>query len=708
MRLTSNTGLLSSAPQKSAVVKTKSTIELRCEATPAPFILRPYAGLYNPFPHGCSVLCNHPAEPEAKEYVRRAKDAWAFEGKIHNFQEDLSKIQDQYDKEKNRTPHDIVTEDMFRRYTETDSRPLTPAPTLASGKSRGSRRCLTPDQPRQRTTIILDLRRSHSQETLYYHGYGTSELTAGHSAAERSTLQSNMSDSAHGRLLTGDKSPDNLQGKKACTCNIIYLLLFLETLYYHGYGTSELTTGHSAAERSTLQSNISDSAHGRLLTGHCEQLPPLASPLVLAKRNLPVKDLLSERTARKNQLKALNLGKVMKSKNKVETPASERSKGEKDSNASNEAGNNEDTGEVRRRGKRRRKPRGAGSDRLTSAGLAAQAQQDPETQIAGIGTDSHNASSRGSIATAQDVPLPLVVKSTPTSTTDSFLDDDILKYLHREVDEEAIETEFDTKRRYVLKEALRTRMSRPAGPELQSVARELPATCSLADWLHVPRVFSRTNATFALPIDYTALETLSPMSYAARFVTIKKSKQLLYLTVLRKFRPTGYRMPIKNIEEGLILMMGGIMNIDQALQFKCIMEWDSYEEENNYPDEIKLNLLDERYKEQFASEDAELEDNSNTLKYRTWCGLCAICERMYGRYPPREKDPPDGVNISKLVLLNTVFYTTVQRQLDLTQLNENLIFFNIELSDFTMIETKLATLKVHSGLMEILNVIRIR
>ncbi|XP_013145352.1 PREDICTED: uncharacterized protein LOC106108643 [Papilio polytes] len=609
MRLTSNTGLLSSAPQKPALVKTKSAIELRCEVSPAPFILRPFAGLYNPFPHGCSVLCNHPAEPEAKEFVRRAKDAWALEGKIHYFQEDLSKIQDQYEKEKNRTPHDIVTEDMFRRYTETDSRPLTPAPTLASGKSRGSRRCLTPDQPRQRTAIVLDLRRSHSQETLYYHGYGTSELTAGHSAAERSTLPSNI-----------------------------------------------------------------DSAHGRLLTGQCEQLPPLASPLVLAKRNLPVKDLLSERNARKNQLKALNLGKATKSKTKVETPASERSKGDKESNDSNEAGNTEDTVEVRRRGKRRRKARGAGSDRLASAGLAAQAQQDPETQIAGIGTDSHNASSRGSIAAAEDIPLPLVIKPTPASTTDSFLDDDILKYLHREVDEEAIETEFDTKRRYVLKEALRTRGSRPAGPELQNVVRALPAACSLADWLHVPRVFSRTNATFALPIDYTELETLSPMSYAARFVTIKKSKQLLYLTVIRKFRPNGYRIPIKNIEEGLILMMGGIMDMEQADHFRDIMKWDSYGEENSLPDEIKLNQLDERYKAQFASEDTDLEDDSNTLKYRTWCGLCAICERMYGRYPPREKDPPDGM----------------------------------ELSDFTMIETKLATLKVHNGLMEVLNVIRIR
>lgn len=36
---------------------------------------------------------------------------------------------------------------------------------------------------------------------------------------------------------------------------------------------------------------------------------------------------------------------------------------------------------MKRRGKRRRKGRQGGSDRLASAGLAAQAQQDPETQV---------------------------------------------------------------------------------------------------------------------------------------------------------------------------------------------------------------------------------------------------------------------------------------------------------------------------------------
>lgn len=44
----------------------------------------------------------------------------------------------------------------------------------------------------------------------------------------------------------------------------------------------------------------------------------------------------------------------------------------------------------------------------------------------------------------EDFVLPVVKFNVPKKT-DSFLDDDILKYLHREVDEEAIETEFDVK-----------------------------------------------------------------------------------------------------------------------------------------------------------------------------------------------------------------------------------------------------------------------
>ncbi|XP_047503294.1 uncharacterized protein LOC125048591 isoform X2 [Pieris napi] len=370
-----------------------------------------------------------------------------------------------------------------------------------------------------------------------------------------------------------------------------------------------------------------------------------------------------------NQLKALNIGKTPRNK-KNDAPSSQRSKSEKDAENPDEMPPMDDGGlEMRRRGKRRRK--GRGSDRLTSAGLAAQTQQDPETQIAGIGTDSQNPSSRASIAPINDIDIILpVVKTGVTRKTDSFLDDDMLKYLHREVDEEAIETEFDVKRRYVLEEALRTRPERPYGEEMQSLLREMRVPAgSLGDWLHIPRVFSRQNAQFQLPIDTNDLETLTPMQYAARFVTIKKSKQLLYLTVLRKFRPNGYRIPLKDIPEGLKLMMGGVLTHEQVSHFQTIMEWDHYEDEENFPDEIKLTLLDTGYRRHSGGGDGEVD--VNTIKYRTWCGLCAVCERMYGRFPPKDKDSPDGM----------------------------------ELSDFSMVETKINTLKIHPGLAEILNTI---
>lgn len=136
--------------------------------------MRPYAGLYNPYPYGCSLLCNHPTDKEAKDVLKRARETWATENKniisqieIQAIRESLAQVEDS-----NKPPPQIesIPEELFRRYTETDSRPLTPAPTIASVKTRGSssRRCVTPDAMttsvmRERTLLILDLRRSHSQ-----------------------------------------------------------------------------------------------------------------------------------------------------------------------------------------------------------------------------------------------------------------------------------------------------------------------------------------------------------------------------------------------------------------------------------------------------------------------------------------------------------------------------------------------------------------
>jgi hypothetical protein len=136
--------------------------------------LRPFGGIYNPYiSKGCSIFCNHPAPNEVKNVVRMAKNAWAHDGR--------SGKSPFFPTQFSETDHDHIPEDLFRRYTDTDSRPLTPAPTVASARTRASiggaqqsaRRCVTPDPQavmdvHERKQLILDLRRSHSQETLYW------------------------------------------------------------------------------------------------------------------------------------------------------------------------------------------------------------------------------------------------------------------------------------------------------------------------------------------------------------------------------------------------------------------------------------------------------------------------------------------------------------------------------------------------------------
>ncbi|XP_018361464.1 PREDICTED: uncharacterized protein LOC108760159 [Trachymyrmex cornetzi] len=196
--IASATGLLSARIQPIRRPKPKS-VELSGCTRAAPFALRPFAGLFNPYPYGCSVLCNHPADCEAKEVVRRAKDTWASEGKALLLPEEMEMIRTSllamgagrgggetaagnvggggngYNTEMTAS---AVPEELFRKYTETDSRPLTPAPTLASGPTALTGRAAQEDlpvtcNPRERTTLVLDLRTSsqnqQENETFSWH-----------------------------------------------------------------------------------------------------------------------------------------------------------------------------------------------------------------------------------------------------------------------------------------------------------------------------------------------------------------------------------------------------------------------------------------------------------------------------------------------------------------------------------------------------------
>ncbi len=129
--------------------------------------MRPFGGLFNPYSKGCSILCNHPGPNEVKDVVKQVKETWISEGKGYFHREDNNGRNeiDVFDSD----IQEHIPEEFFRRYTGSDSRPLTPTPTVASGRTRTSagshinaRRCFTPDpvnsMAKERKQLILDLR----------------------------------------------------------------------------------------------------------------------------------------------------------------------------------------------------------------------------------------------------------------------------------------------------------------------------------------------------------------------------------------------------------------------------------------------------------------------------------------------------------------------------------------------------------------------
>ncbi|XP_076646760.1 uncharacterized protein LOC143355630 [Halictus rubicundus] len=179
-KIASATGLMEARTRPVDRPKIKR-VELSGTTKPAPIILRPFSGIFNPYPYGCSVLCNHPADCEAKEVLRRAKDSWATEGKALLLPEEMDMIRasiaaaagtaDTVGPAENIEAINVdtatVPEELFRKYTETDSRPLTPAPTLASGPALTNRlqdEILATCNPQERTTLILDLRANSKKQ----------------------------------------------------------------------------------------------------------------------------------------------------------------------------------------------------------------------------------------------------------------------------------------------------------------------------------------------------------------------------------------------------------------------------------------------------------------------------------------------------------------------------------------------------------------
>lgn len=148
-------------------------------ARPVQYSLRPFASLHNPYAQNCSILCNHPGPSSIKQVVRASKDH--FDSKYVASDDFVHICSNTGSCELLSSHHaEKLPDECFRHYAGSDSRPLTPTPTVVSNRTRvsttgsylmTSRRCHTPDPitagANERKQLVLDLRRSHSQETLY-------------------------------------------------------------------------------------------------------------------------------------------------------------------------------------------------------------------------------------------------------------------------------------------------------------------------------------------------------------------------------------------------------------------------------------------------------------------------------------------------------------------------------------------------------------
>lgn len=149
------------------------------------FSLRPFADLFNPYSRNCSILCNHPGPNEIKKIVKQVKERSDLspnqENCFHHQCSDDASCDLVNVVVSSGMDASVKNSDDYFHYAHSDSRPLTPTPTIASNRTRTSqnsfsffhrRRCHTPDPVNtcaieQRTQLVLDLRRSHSQETIY-------------------------------------------------------------------------------------------------------------------------------------------------------------------------------------------------------------------------------------------------------------------------------------------------------------------------------------------------------------------------------------------------------------------------------------------------------------------------------------------------------------------------------------------------------------
>ncbi|XP_065359909.1 uncharacterized protein LOC135953825 [Calliphora vicina] len=527
MSITSRSGLVPTPKKPRRYLAKKSNnanLLQNFEALPMALSLRPFGGLFNPFAKGCSVLCNHPAPAEVKQIISQCKQSLTVEGKnIQHMQASLT--------EKSPSPNeppDNIPEDLFRRYTDTDSRPLTPTPTVTSIHTRTSagsflnnRRCITPELGNndmiKRKKIILDLRRSHSQETLYWKP--CSDLSSG-----------------------------------------------------GGFGdTDQKTRSAGAIEEKKGRKQKSE-----------EQQRPKSS---MATATIPEEggDAGEEH------------------KKVIHTCINEQDYADEDI----------------RRGKRRRKIKAVAATATTF-----HLSQDPETQVAALGPDSLNPSTRPSlIPNAANLLLSQEKRaSEEVLLKGSFLTDEAFQALKTKLDVDLIENTFDRYLNRAYREAYKYLPLKPR--DHNDVVKELEKLNMICE--KMPRKFSKSATRFDVPMDLKSVKDMSVLHYLSKYVWVSRQRKQIYKRIFLKYLKTCPEQPEQLQQQQLAETeisfplpdyQERYMNTKHLYQaLEDVLEF--YGTQKNI--EKVLELIN--YK--------EIQAEDQLINFRCWCGIVAFAERL--------------------------------------------------------------------------------
>lgn len=232
----------------------------------------------------------------------------------------------------------------------------------------------------------------------------------------------------------------------------------------------------------------------------------------------------------------------------------------------------------------------------------------------------------------------------------SFLSPELLQHLTRELDRETVEKEFslrvNKKFEYIIvkynfiiiKIYLQKRI---ALEEALRIKGEIKLTKQLSTLpTNAPRIYSRKNARFEL-LDSRSLLSLTSIDYLGKYVYLKSERKKIFSKTFNNYYDESIddkRLIQPNNLMAALEDVIGVFTNEQNIKF------------NNYIGNI-----------------------NSPINYRTWCGICAACERLLIKLPSRTVDPPSWIELAD--------FQALERRIKHIKIDDKLILLLKEIRD---------------------------